>query len=130
MPRERAAGRQRLGLERVETSGPEVAGIEGGHQGHLVDEPTARGIEDDGAPRQEGEFPCTDEVARLRAERHMKRQDVRPSQAFVQGFDNLDIRLALRHGILDENMHAERACTRRHLVSDPPVADDQKRSAA
>ena len=83
MAEQRIVGRRLLG-EHVEGGASDVAGIERGAQGRLVDQPAARAIDDAHALLHRRERLGVDDAFRLFRERGVQRHEIGPPEQFVK----------------------------------------------
>jgi hypothetical protein len=74
--RAQPARRRRLALEDVERRGAQAPGHERLHEGVLVDEAAARGVDEDRARAHAGERGGVEQRRRVRRQRRVERHDV------------------------------------------------------
>ena len=122
-----------LVLEDVEARGGERPVFERGRQGALVDAGAARGVHEDGARLHPPQAAGVQEVAGLRGERAMERDEVRSLEELVER-DALGAELArdfVRGGASRgvEHGHSEAARAAGHGLADPSEADDAQGGA-
>mmetsp|Transcript_44891 Transcript_44891/g.111259 ORF Transcript_44891/g.111259 Transcript_44891/m.111259 type:complete len:237 (-) Transcript_44891:171-881(-) len=115
-----------LALEHVECCGGDVARVERVKQCLLVNDPTARAVDDPGAWLHRGEAALVDEPACLIEQRHVDREEVGTSDALGRrGW--LDVELAgglLReHRVVPDDRHAECLHATDDFASDAPEAE-------
>jgi len=120
-----------LAFEDVEAGGEQLASLEGGRQGGLVHQWAACGVEQDRTGFHAPQPRRVDQVAGLRAQRHVQRHHVRFGQQRVQVPPG-DPQLALTGGLQAmgggvEDGHAEPGRAARHRLADAAEADDAER---
>ena len=117
----------RLVLEHVERGAGDHAVTQRDGECGLVDDGAARGVHEVGVVAHAGERRGVDQVARLRQERRVERDDVRAGEQLVE----LDpTGLVAVHGVGVDDLHPERTGASGDRLPDRAEADDAERLAA
>ena len=128
---ERVVRRHRLGVRDVERCRGDDPVAQRGGQRDLVDDRTARGVDEDGRRLHPGKRGRPDEVPGLRRQVDVEGHEVGPRQELVH-VHGLDAQGALllerrRVGVVDQDGHVEATGSLGHLASDAAEADDADR---
>ena len=109
-----------------------MPGVDGIGQRRLVDEPAARGVDDDDARLRARELIGADEPLGFRGLRQVDRNEVRALEQFVEG-DEFDAELGCAGrgdvGVVGDDPGLERGQPRGDQLTDPAEPDDADRLA-
>ena len=130
---QRVVGRERLRVGDVERGGEDRPHPEGVHQGPRVDDRSTRRVDEDRGRPHRPQRRRVDQVARLRVEAHVQRDEVGRRQQLRQRHPRragleLDVRRRPRAGAV-QHAHAEARGPARDRLPDAPEADDPERRA-
>ena len=114
----------RLGLEHVERSAGHFPGLDCLRESSLIDEPSARRIDDANAVAHTRERICAEQTAREIVEWEMQRYDVGGGVDVVEGRRRLDSELAKSlygdEGVKSDDPHPEAERSTSDLATDAP----------
>ena len=117
---------RRLVRQHVERGASEVAGLERGPEGFVVDEVTARAVDEEGAGLHASDRGRVQDAPRRAVERSVERHDVSAGEQIAE-HDRLDALgpdvLVGHERVADDHVHTERARPPRDGAADAPEAD-------